>query len=130
TVLDKAISLLDEHRQKKHQLLIITATNRFLTEPIASLFGVDELIASEAEMVNGEYTGKPIGVPSYASGKVVRLNEWLHKHNKTMHESWFYSDSHNDIPLLKFVDHAIAVDPDDILMSEAKKNLWPVISLK
>lgn len=129
-ILDKAISLIDEHRNKKHTLIIITATNRFLTEPVAPLFNIEELIACDAEMINGQYTGNPVGVPSYASGKVVRLNEWLHKHNTTLDEAWFYSDSHNDIPLLKFVDHAIAVDPDDQLREEAEKNNWPVISLR
>jgi HAD superfamily hydrolase (TIGR01490 family) len=129
-ILDKAISLIDDHRQQGHELLIITATNRFLTEPIVSLFGIDELIASEAEMVDGGYTGKPIGVPSYAVGKVVRLNEWLHKQNKTLDESWFYSDSHNDIPLLKYVDHPITVDPDEILKEEAEKEGWSIISLR
>jgi len=129
-ILDKAISLIDDHRQQDHRLLIITATNRFLTEPIAPLFGIDELIASDAEMIDNEYTGKPLGVPSYTAGKVVRLNEWLHKQNKILEESWFYSDSHNDIPLLKFVDHPITVDPDDLLKEEAEKEGWPIISLR
>ena len=124
------MSLIDEHREKGHTLIIITATNRFLTEPIAPLFNIDELIACDADMIDGQYTGKPAGVPSYGPGKVVRLNEWLHQHNKTLDESWFYSDSHNDIPLLKFVDHPVAVDPDDQLRKEAEKNNWPVISLR
>jgi len=129
-ILKKATALLVDHEQQGHQLLIITATNHFLTEPIADLLGVNNLIASNVEFIDGEYTGKPIGVPSYATGKVVRLNEWLHNQNKSLEESWFYSDSHNDIPLLKYVDHPIIVDPDDLLKQEAEKEGWPVISLR
>ena len=129
-VLDKAITLINEHRERGHSLIIITATNRFLTEPIAPLFDIDELIACDAEIIDGKYTGQPVGVPSYSVGKVVRLNEWLHNKNEILEESWFYSDSHNDIPLLKFVDHAFAVDPDDQLKAEAEKNNWPIMSLR
>ena len=129
-ILDKAISLVDDHRQQDHQLLIITATNRFLTEPIAELFEIEHLIASDAEMKEGKYTGKPIGVPSYAEGKVTRLNAWLQEQGNTYDESWFYSDSHNDIPLLEHVTHPIVVDPDEILQVHAEKQAWPIISLR
>jgi len=129
-MLPKAIALIDEHRQKGHELLIITATNRFITEPIANAFKIDNLIACEPEEIDGQYTGKVSGTPSYAEGKVTRLNEWLENQEQTFDESWFYSDSHNDIPLLKKVDHAIAVDPDDTLIAEAEKQNWPVISLR
>lgn len=129
-LLDKAINLIEEHRQKGHELIIITATNRFITEPIAELLGVHDLIASDAEIIDGIYTGKPVGIPSYAQGKVTRLKDWLKEHNKQPEETWFYSDSHNDIPLLKEVDHAIAVDPDEQLRAEAEKQAWPIISLR
>ncbi len=129
-MLPKAIKLVDEHRQQGHEILIITATNRFITAPIANEFKIDNLIACEPEVIDGQYTGKVSGTPSYAEGKVTRLNEWLQNQEQTFDESWFYSDSHNDIPLLKKVDHAIAVDADDTLIAEAEKQNWPVISLR
>lgn len=128
-MLPKAIELIDDHRQQGHELLIITATNRFITEPIAKEFNIDNLIACEPELIDGQYTGKVAGTPSYAEGKVTRLNEWLENHEQ-VEESWFYSDSHNDIPLLKEVEHAIAVDGDETLITEAKKQNWPIISLR
>jgi HAD superfamily hydrolase (TIGR01490 family) len=129
-LLEKAIKLIDSHRQLGHVLLIVTATNRFLTEPIAELLGINNLIASEAEIKNNHYTGKPIGIPSYADGKITRLQDWLNKNNYQPDETWFYSDSHNDLPLLKIVDHPVVVDPDEILQKEAELNNWPVISLR
>ena len=129
-ILNKAVNLLDDHKQKGHVLLIITATNRFLTEPIAGLFGVDNLIASDIEIMDGFYTGKPLGIPSYADGKVTRLQSWLLKHQYIPDEYWFYSDSHNDLPLFNYVTHPIAVDPDNILREEAEKRGWPIISLR
>ena len=129
-ILAKAEQLVEQHRQQGHELLIITATNRFLTEPIAKEFGVNHLIACEPEIINDEYTGQFTGTPSYAEGKVMRFNEWLSQNNHTVDESWFYSDSHNDIPLLRMVDHAIAVDPDDSLREEAEKSGWEIISLR
>jgi len=128
-MLEKAKNLIEEHRQQGHELLIITATNRFITEPIAEEFNIKNLIACEPEMINGQYTGKVSGTPSYAEGKVTRLNEWL-ENNEKVEESWFYSDSHNDIPLLKEVDHAIAVDADETLVTKAKEQNWKVISLR
>ena len=129
-ILDQAVRLVAQHRQQHHVLLIITATNRFLTEPIAEFFDVHNLIASEAEMKDGCYTGQPLGIPSYAAGKVTRLNAWLAEYGEQPGESWFYSDSHNDLPLLHSVTHPVAVDPDELLREEANKKGWPVISLR
>ena len=129
-LLDKSLKLIAHHRQQGHTLLVITATNRFITEPIAELLDVSNLIASEPEIKDGRYTGKSTGIPSYAEGKVTRLNAWLKENNLKPDETWFYSDSHNDLPLLKIVDHPVAVDPDDILREEAKKKGWPIISLR
>jgi len=129
-ILPKAIDLIDEHRQQAHELLIITATNRFITEPIANEFNIENLIACEPELIDGQYTGRVVGTPSYAEGKVIRFNDWLATHDQTLKECWFYSDSHNDIPLLREVDHAIAVDPDESLIHEAKEKDWPIISLR
>ena len=129
-LLPKAEKLLAKHRQQGHQLLIITATNEFITRPIAELLGVTELIACEGEKVNGRYTGEPRGVPSYHAGKVTRLNTWLALHHISLEGAFFYSDSHNDLPLLELVDNPVAVDPDDILKARAETEGWPVISLR
>ena len=129
-LLPAAKALLNKHREAGHQLLIITATNRFITEPIAHLLGVKELIAAEPEFINGRYTGKIVGVPSFREGKVTRLNAWLAEKNLDLKNSWFYSDSHNDLPLLELVDNPVAVDPDETLHQRATKEGWPVISLR
>lgn len=129
-LLPRAVELVEEHRTMGRTLLIVTATNRFITEPIARLFGIAHLIATEPEVRDGRYTGQVSGVPSYAEGKVERLNEWIANHGETLAGSWFYSDSHNDLPLLERVEHPIAVDPDPVLDREAENRAWPVISLR
>jgi HAD superfamily hydrolase (TIGR01490 family) len=129
-LLSAAEALLDKHRRKGDVLLVITATNRFITEPIVQRLGVTELLACEGEIVEGKYTGEPSGVPSYGLGKVTRLNHWLEKTGLSLADSWFYSDSHNDLPLLSIVDHPIAVDPDDTLRAHALAHGWRIISLR
>ena len=129
-MLPKAAALIDDHRQRGHELLIITATNRFITEPIAQLLGVNNLIACEGEIVKGVYTGEPSGVPSFHAGKVVRLYDWLDACKNTLNGAWFYSDSHNDLPLLELIDNPVVVDPDDVLKAKAMALGWPVISLR
>lgn len=112
---------------------IITATNSFVTTPIAQAFGIPHLIATEPEQINGEFTGKVAGTPSFREGKVTRLNDWLATHNKQLkdfNESWFYSDSLNDLPLLELVNHPVAVDADPTLKAHANKLGWPSISLR
>ena len=128
--LPKAETLLDKHRQQGHTLMIITATNDFVTAPIADRLGVEHLIATVAECRRERYTGRVSGTPSFRDGKVERLGEWLHQHNETLAGSWFYSDSHNDLPLLRKVDNPVAVDPDAPLEREALEQGWPVISLR
>ncbi|MCC4291101.1 histidinol-phosphatase [Vreelandella aquamarina] len=129
-ILPKAEELLARHRTKGDTLLIITATNRFITGPIAERLGVDNLIAVEPEMVDGRYTGRVDGVPSYREGKVIRLQAWLEAQDITMDGAWFYSDSHNDLPLLEKVDHPVAVDPDDTLRKVAEERNWRIMSLR
>jgi HAD superfamily hydrolase (TIGR01490 family) len=129
-LLPKARRLLDRHRGQGDELLIITATNRFITAPIASRFGVSNLLATEAELKDGEYTGRTTGIPCFRDGKVLRLREWLAAHDRDLTGSWFYSDSHNDLPLLELVDHPVAVDPDDTLKSLAEQRGWRIISLR
>ncbi|MEM8662314.1 MAG: HAD family hydrolase [Pseudomonadota bacterium] len=129
-MLPQSLALIERHRKQGHHLLIITATNAFITRPIAHALGIDELIACEAEIVDGYYTGAPIGVPSFHTGKVSRLNTWLDEREMALTDAYFYSDSHNDLPLLELVTHPVAVDPDDILLARAKENGWPIISLR
>lgn len=129
-MLPAATALLEKHRNQGDTLLIITATNRFVTDPIATALGVEHLIASEPEQVDGRYTGRVTGTPSFQEGKVIRLEEWLTAHGENLAGSWFYSDSHNDLPLLELVTHPVAVDPDDTLADHAEARGWPVISLR
>ena len=129
-LLPKAAALLDQHRSRGDTLLIITATNRFITAPIAELFGVTHLLATEAECVAGRYTGRSVGVPCFQQGKVVRLNQWLAETGHDLAGSWFYSDSHNDLPLLGQVTHPVAVDPDATLAAHAAELGWPILSLR
>ncbi len=118
------------HRTRGDTLMIVTATNRFITGPIAERLGIDELIAVEPEMVDGRYTGRASGIPSYREGKVERLEQWLADSDLTLDGSWFYSDSHNDLPLLEKVDHPVAVDPDPTLREVAEARGWKIISLR
>ena len=129
-MLPKAQALLDSHRDQGHILLIITATNRFVTEPIAEMLGVEHLLATDPEIVDGKYTGNVAGVPCFQEGKVTRLEAWLNDQNESLQGSWFYSDSHNDLPLLRKVSTPVAVDADDKLSAVAKDNGWQMISLR
>jgi len=111
---------------------LVTATNRFITAPIAAELGIAHLIATDIEEVDGEFTGRPRGTPSFREGKITRVNEWLAGQGARLadYESWFYSDSLNDLPLLELVDHPVAVDPDATLRAKAEERGWPVISLR
>lgn len=129
-MLPRATALIDSHREKGHDLLVITATNEFITRPIALALGIEELIASEGEIVDGRYTGDPCGVPSYREGKVTRLKQWMADRRISLEGAFFYSDSHNDLPLLELVDNPVAVDPDPTLLARAEAAGWPVISLR
>lgn len=126
----KSRDLLAKHKNDGDYLLIITATNLFVTEPIAKELGVDHIIATEPEMVDGQYTGKVAGTPSFQHGKVKRLTTWLAQKEVSLAGSYFYSDSHNDLPLLEQVDFPVAVDADETLLAHANNNNWPIISLR
>lgn len=128
--LEAAQQLVDKHRRQGDTLLVITATNRFVTSPIVELFGIDNLLATTPEFINGQYTGKFNETPCYQHGKVIHLNDWLARTHESLEHSWFYSDSHNDLPLLKLVEHPVAVDPDDKLRQYAEQANWPIISLR
>ena len=129
-LLDAAFALLEQHRALGDTLVIITATNTLVTQPIADRLGVEHLIGCEAEIIEGCYTGKPTGVPSFAKGKVARMQTWCEENKKSMENAVFYSDSHNDLPLLRAVDRAVAVDPVDRLREEAVRKGWDVISFR
>jgi HAD superfamily hydrolase (TIGR01490 family) len=129
----QARELIKRHLLGNNLCVIITATNRFVTGPIARALGVSHLIATEPEQMNGEFTGQVSGLPCFREGKITRLESWLDEHNLTWMsflESWFYSDSLNDLPLLNRVTHPVAVDPDATLKAHAEENGWPIISLK
>ncbi len=129
-ILAKGEALLAEHRAAGDKLVIITATNRFVTAPIAERLGVETLIATECGMRDGRYTGQITGTPCYQGGKVTRLNEWLTETGYNLDGAYFYSDSRNDLPLLETVANPVAVDPDEVLRATATERGWPVISLR
>lgn len=138
-MLPAAEALLEEHRRRGDFCLIITATNRFITEPIAARLGVDALIATDLEIVDDAFTGKIAGIPSFQAGKVVRLTQWMDAYNAglsaeatqlSLQDSVFYSDSFNDLPLLEKATRAVAVDPDDTLRGIALARGWDIITLR
>lgn len=126
----KARDILQKHRDQGDTILIITATNGFVTYPIAEELGVEHIIAPHPEVIDGQYTGAIEGIPSFQEGKVTRLIAWLAEHGISMKDAWFYSDSHNDLPLLRLVSNPVAVDPDPTLTAEAERLGWPIISLR
>jgi HAD superfamily hydrolase (TIGR01490 family) len=129
-ILPAAKKLVEHHRDAGDQLLIITATNEFVTAPIAARLDIPNLIATVPEQADGRYTGEVVGTPSFQDGKVTRLLEWLEGNGADLAGSTFYSDSHNDIPLLERVDKPVAVDPDEHLSRYAREQGWPLISLR
>jgi len=129
-LLPAALELIASHRAAGDTLIIITATNSFVTAPIAARFGISHLIATEPAEDNGQYTGEVAGIPAFREGKVIRLEQWLLAHGGDLNGSTFYSDSHNDVPLLERVTHPVAVDPDPQLRALATARQWKIISLR
>jgi HAD superfamily hydrolase (TIGR01490 family) len=128
-----ARALLDRHRADGHLLILTTATNRFITAPIARELGLENLIATEPEIEDGAFTGKIAGTPNLREGKVTRLEAWLAQRGLTLgafRQSWFYSDSVNDLPLLLRVTHPVAVNADPALAAVAREKGWPQIDIK
>lgn len=113
-----------------HTRVIITATNSFITAPIAVELGVAHLIATEPEEVDGRFTGRVVGLPCFREAKVTKLEAWLQQTGLTVAESWAYSDSQNDLPLLSWASHATAVNPDAVLARVAEERHWPVLTLR
>ena len=132
-ITEKARALVKKHQEAGDLIIVITATNSFITKPIAALFGIENLIGTDPEEKEGEFTGKVSGTPSFKEGKVTRLEAWLKSKNLSLasfEKSYFYSDSHNDLPLMEKVTHPVAVDSDDILSEYATSKGWPQISLR
>lgn len=128
-----ARDLVNRHLDEADLVAVITATNSFVTGPIAREFGIPHLIATEPEEKNGRFTGEVVGTPCFREGKVTRLEQFLDAHDTRLDDlsdSWFYSDSLNDLPLLEKVRHPVAVDPDPTLRAHAQKKGWPVMSLR
>ncbi len=129
----EARALVEGHRRGGDLCAIITATNSFVTKPIAREFGVEHLVATEPEMRDGRFTGRVDGTPCFREGKLTRLEEWLAalgRRSSDFAERWCYSDSHNDLPLLELATRPVVVDPDERLRAEARRRGWPVISLR
>ena len=132
-ILKKAVHLVNQHKEAGDRLLIITATNSFITKPIGELFGIDELIGTDPEENEGEFTGKVKGTPSFKEGKVTRLFDWLDEKNLKLadfEKTFFYSDSHNDLALLEVVTNPVVVNGDKILQKKAQEKNWPTLNLK
>lgn len=126
----KGIAQIQQHREKGDFIVIITATNSFVTQPIAKAFNVDELIATEPEIIANRYTGRVAGTPCFQAGKITRLHQWLENTTHNLEQSTFYSDSHNDLALLECVTTPIAVDPDDDLKNIALTRNWEICSFR
>ncbi|AWI78015.1 MAG: HAD-IB family hydrolase [Betaproteobacteria bacterium HGW-Betaproteobacteria-13] len=129
----KARALVEQHLSSNAMVAVVTATNSFVTGPIVREFGIPHLIATIPAQENGQFTGKPRGTPSFKAGKIERVDAWLESlglHDGSFDSTWFYSDSHNDLPLMQRVQQPVAVDPDDTLRAYAASHAWPVISLR
>ena len=124
-----ARDLVEQHRQRGDVIVIITACNDYNAEPVAALFDVSQVIATEVERIDGQFTGEAVHPASFAEGKVTRLTQWLENNSHDLKGSYFYSDSRNDIPLLELADNPVAVDPDPYLRQVAEARNWPCISL-
>jgi HAD superfamily hydrolase (TIGR01490 family) len=128
----EALALLQKHRDAGDLIVIITATNEFVTRPIAQRLGVQELIAVElARDEQGHFSGEILGIPSMREGKVQRLQQWLHARGLDWNgvNTTFYSDSRNDLPLLERVNHPVATNPDATLRAMAAERGWPILDL-
>lgn len=127
----EAEALVAKHQEAGDTVMLLSATNEFIIRPIGQRFGIEEIIGVTLQTNDqGDFTGGYVGVPSYQEGKITRLKEWLDNHGKTVEDYehlYFYSDSRNDLPLLKWVDRPVAVNPDDVLEAYAKQEGWPII---
>jgi HAD superfamily hydrolase (TIGR01490 family) len=123
-------ALLDKHRAQGDELIIISATNLFITAPISKLLGIDQILSTEPEIIDNQYTGRYLGTPTFKEGKVTVLNEWLKSSKHSLDDSYFYSDSINDLPLLEQVATPVAVNPDEKLFNIATQRGWQILDLR
>ena len=131
-----ALDLVKKHQDQGDMCCVVTATNSFVTKPIAQAFGIKDIVATEPEVIGnpetGNFSGKVAGIPNFKEGKVTRVESWLASQNlhwDNLISSYFYSDSINDLPLLEKVMHPIATNPDDRLRDQANKRSWPILEL-
>ena len=127
-MLDKAQNCINQHKERGDTVLVITASTSFVTAPIVKKYGINQMLATEPEIKAGRYTGGVSGMPCFQSGKIDKLMPWLQKNEETLTGSTFYSDSHNDLPLLELVDNPVAVNADKILTKIAEKKGWEVLN--
>ena len=127
-MLDKAQNCINQHKERGDTVLVITASNSFVTAPIAKKYGINQLLATEPEIKAGRYTGGVSGIPCFQAGKIDKLLPWLQKNGESLTGSTFYSDSHNDLPLLGLVDNPVAVNADKILTKIAQKKGWDILN--
>jgi len=127
-LLDKAQNCINRHKERGDTVLVITASTSFVTAPIVKKYGINHLLATEPEIKAGRYTGGVSGMPCFQSGKIDKLMPWLQKNKETLTGSTFYSDSHNDLPLLELVDNPVAVNADKILTKIAEKKGWEILN--
>ena len=127
-LLEKAQDCINSHKENGDTVLVITASNTFVTAPIVKRYGINHLIATEPEIVSGRYTGKVSGIPCFKSGKIENLMPWLERNGESLKDSTFYSDSHNDLPLLELVDNPVAVNADKILAKIAQTKGWDILN--
>lgn len=132
-MLANARALVNRHLALGHLCAVVTATNAFVTGDIARAFGIPHLIATIPGVTNGQFTGQPVDTPSFQQGKITRVNAWLASQGLwqgSFATRWFYSDSHNDLPLLEWSTHPVAIDADDTLSAHARQHSWPSVSLR
>ena len=125
--LEKAQGCINQHKEDGDTVLVITASNTFITSPIVEMYGINHLLATEPEVISGRFSGRVSGTPCFQSGKIDNLMPWLEKNNESLTGSYFYSDSHNDLPLLEMVDNPVAINSDKVLTSVALEKGWPVL---
>ena len=125
--MEESQNTVNRHQENDDTILVITATNNFVAAPVVKAHGVENQLATEPEIVSGRFTGKYLGTPCFQAGKIDNLLAWLGKNGQSLDGSTFYSDSHNDLPMLKLVEHPVAVNADPILRKYAQGNNWQIL---
>ena len=125
-----ALKLLHDHTHNNDIMLLASATNSVIVEPIAKRLGFKNIVSTEVEIIDEIYTGKVLGIPALSEGKLIKVKEWMLQNSiESFDNTSFYSDSINDLPLLAVVSKPVAVNPDDMLREECRKRSWEIIDL-